>query len=309
MRKNAVLCVFVSMVLILSATIAWGADGLIKISDRVYSYAGIKSGSPHNQFGANAGIVVGDNGLLVVDTLTSAKEAAKFLADIRKISQKPIKYVVNTHYHLDHAFGNCVFADLGAVIISHANCRRQVQQIEDKALETAKSFGMDDAALEGTRIVIPDMAFEKSMALDLGDCIVQLVHAGQDSHTAGSIFVKIPEQKVVFAGDILFTDFHPYIAEGDLEGWSKALDQLLSFDAGKIIPGHGPLSSAKDIKEMQAYLTAFDLQAKKLCAASSDAEKITAQLIKILPPRADGQFIVTANILGRYLKVPSQGKQ
>lgn len=307
-KKCVVLSAYICMALLMAVATVWGADGLVKVADGVYAYLNVKSGSPHNQFGANAGIVVGEKGLLVVDTLTSAKEAAKFLADIRKVSKKPIKYVVNTHYHLDHAFGNCVFADMGAHIISHINCRRQVLRIQDQALEAAKSFGMDDASLEGTRIIVPDMAFEQEMELDLGNRVVRLLYSGQSSHTPGSITVWIPEQKIVFAGDILFTDFHPYLAEGDLEGWSKTLDDLLALGAEKIIPGHGPLSGAKDVKEMKAYLASFDLHAKRLCTASTNVEEITAEMIKILPFREDGQFIVQANILGRYLTPPPQGK-
>lgn len=299
---------YICFVLLLTAATVWGAEGLTKISEGVYAYTNIKSQSPNNRFGANAGIVVGEKGLLVVDTLASAKEATKFLADIRKITPKPIRYVVNTHYHLDHAFGNCVFADKGAVIVGHANCRRQIQKIESQALEAAKSFGMDDAALEGTRIVVPEIAFEKAMELDLGNRVVRLLHSGQASHTAGSILVWIPGQKVVFAGDILFTDFHPYMAEGDLKGWSKALDDLLGLGAEKMIPGHGPLSGATDVQAMKAYLTAFDHHARILCAASTNLEQITAEMIKRLPQRADGHFLIQANIQGRYLTPPDQKK-
>lgn len=301
-RKRMVLAAYLSMVVLLSVTTAYGAGGLTRISDGVYAYTDIKSQSPGNRFGANAGIVIGDDGLLVVDTLTTAKEAALFLSDIRKITDKPVRYVVNTHYHLDHAFGNCVFADTGAIVISHANCRSRILEIGDQALESAKSFGLTDAELEGTRIVVPAMAFEQMLELDLGHRVVRLLYSGHASHTAGSIFVWIPDQKVVFAGDTLFTDFHPYLAEGDLKGWSKTLDELLALGAEKIIPGHGPLSGSKEVQAMKAYLTAFDQHAQSLCANSTDIEQITAEMIKRLPPRADGQFLIQANIQARYLK-------
>lgn len=300
-NKRMLLLVYLSMVVLLSVATAWGAGGLTQISDGVYAYTNIKSQSPGNRFGANAGIVIGDDGLLVVDTLTTAKEAALFLADIRKITDKPVRYVINTHYHLDHAFGNCVFADAGAIIICHTACRRQILRIKDQALETARSSGFDDAALEGTRIVVPSMAFEQTLELDLGHRVVQLLYSGHPSHTAGSIFVWIPGQKVVFAGDALFNDFHPYLAEGDLKGWSKTLDKLLGLGAEKIIPGHGPLSGPNAVQEMKSYLRVFDREARKLCAASSDADQIAARMIKRLPPRADGDFLIKANIQGRYL--------
>ena len=284
------------------------SDGLSLISDGVYSYVDVAGGSPTNRFGANAGVVVGNDAVLVVDTLTSAKEAVILLEDIRKVTAKPIRYVVNTHYHLDHAFGNCVFADKGAAIISHINCRKRVQQTKDKSLEMAKSFGMDDDALQGTRIIIPDMAFERTLELDLGGRVVRLMYSGHASHTAGSIIVWVPQQKVVFAGDILFTDCHPYLAEGDLAGWAKNLAFLEALHAEKIIPGHGPLSGRQDLLDMKAYLAAFDRNAKSLCATSQDVEKITAEMLKRLPQRKYGQFLVSANIQGRYLKPVAQVK-
>ncbi len=307
-QRSTVFVLFLCMVLLVPVATVWSGHGLLKISEGVYAYANIKSGSAGNRFGANAGIVIGQDGVLVVDTLTSAREAMGFLEDIRKITDKPIRYVVNTHYHLDHAFGNCVFADLGAGIISHLNCRRQVRKIEDQALAMAASFGMDEAALEGTRIVVPNMAFEREMELDLGHQVVRMLYSGQASHTAGSILVWVPQQKVAFAGDTLFTNFHPFMAEGDLEGWSKSLDYLSTLGAEKIIPGHGPLSGSKDVMEMKAYLTAFDRNAKNLCAAQTDIEQIVAEMIKRLPPRADGHFLVQANIQARYLAPPDKGK-
>jgi glyoxylase-like metal-dependent hydrolase (beta-lactamase superfamily II) len=308
MRRIFILANLCMCILLLPVSNVWAGDGLKKITDGVYAYLNIKSGSPDNRFGANAGIVIGDKGVLVVDTLTSAKEAEKFLKDIRKITQKPIRYVVNTHYHLDHAFGNCVFMDKGAVIIAHSACRRNMLRTQEKALEMAKTYGMDDEALAGTRIVVPDRAFERSLELDLGNRIVQLSHSGQHSHTDGSIIVSIPNQKIVFAGDILFTDFHPFMGEGDLVGWYKALDDLMALGADKIIPGHGPLSGAKDVQAMKAYLAAFDVNAKKLCSASTDIEKITSEMTKVLPVKSDGEFIVRANLQMRYMPPAPKGE-
>ena len=88
----------------------------------------------------------------------------------------------------------------------------------------------------------------------------------------------------------------------------KSLDYLSTLGAEKIIPGHGPLSGSKDVMEMKAYLTAFDRNAKNLCAAQTDIEQIVAEMIKRLPPRADGHFLVQANIQARYLAPPDKGK-
>ena len=113
----------VAVLAIIAPVSLLAAEGLTRIAESVYSYVDVKNASPSNSFGANAGIIVGRDGVVVVDTLMTAKEAKRFIRDIRAITEKPVKYVVDTHYHLDHAFGNAEFARLGAVIVSHENDR------------------------------------------------------------------------------------------------------------------------------------------------------------------------------------------
>ena len=94
--KKSVLCLIAALYVFPCFGLVYASEGLEKISDHVYAYAGTKNPSPANSFGANAGIVIGDKGILVVDTLASAKAARRFIEDIRKISDKPIRYVVDT---------------------------------------------------------------------------------------------------------------------------------------------------------------------------------------------------------------------
>jgi glyoxylase-like metal-dependent hydrolase (beta-lactamase superfamily II) len=274
---------------------------LKKITESVYSYTGVPAGTPGNVYSVNSGIVIGNDAVLVVDTLTSAKEAEGFAADIQKITNKPVRYVVNTHYHLDHVLGNCFFADLGARIIGQVKCRNAVISGGDKILESPATFGLPADFWEGTRAIAPDTAFERGMMIDLGGITVNLIYTGFASHSPGSIIVHVPSQDVLFAGDILFTDFHPYLGDGDLPGWEKNLDFIHAMNVSHIIPGHGPLSSNKDIEDMKAYLPFFDKKAKELSAGEKDLGKLTAAMLKVLPKRAGGEFIVTMNLKTRYL--------
>ncbi len=273
---------------------------LTKIADNVYSYVGVKDASPASSFAANAGIVIGRDGVLVVDTLISAKEGERFLADIRKVTDKPIRYVVNTHTHLDHAFGNYVFAKQGAVVISHEADRRYLEKMGEATLKNAGNFGLTPEQMDGTTIVLPTLTFSDRLTIDLGGETVELIHTAP-SHTEGSVVVYLPAKKLLFAGDILFTDFHPFLADGDLPGWTKTLDALVAMDVDRIVPGHGPLSTKKDMREMKAYLLLFDARARELAARSHDADKVAAELKSILPKRSQADWMIAANVKNRYL--------
>ena len=280
---------------------AFADGGLIKIADNVYSYADVKQGSPANSFGANAGIVIGEKGILVIDTLVSAKEAQRFIRDIRAVSDKPIRYVVNTHSHLDHTFGNSEFEKLGAIIISHENCKQNMEKLGEATLKNAKVYGLTEKDLEGTAIAYPALTFSDRMEIDLGNQKVELVFHGA-SHTNDSIMVCLPDKHLVFAGDILFTSYHPFMADGDIDGWIKVLDHIASMDAVTIIPGHGPVSGKQDIEAMKNYLITFDKKAKELAANSVDVAQIVSEMKKSLPVRAEGDSMIPANIQMKYLK-------
>jgi len=275
--------------------------GLTKIADNVYSYTDVKNGSPAISFGANAGIIVGKDGIIVIDTLISAKEAQRFISDIRKVTDKPVRYVINTHYHLDHAFGNGEFEKMGAIIISHESDRMNLQNNGEAALKNAGVYGLTESDIEGTKLAYPSLTFPHRMIINLDGREVQLIYPGP-THTSGSIMVYLPDEKILFAGDILFTGYHPFLAEGDIGGWTQALDSIMSMNVEKIVPGHGPVSGKKDIQDMKVYLRAFDAKAKELCTGSTDIEFITSEIKKALPHRPEGEFLIMGNIQMRYLK-------
>jgi cyclase len=299
MKRFIVLGLYLVTALFGGATFA-NAE-LTKIADNVYSYVGVKDASPASSFAANAGIVIGRDGVLVVDTLISAKEGERFLADIRKVTDKPIRYVVNTHTHLDHAFGNCVFARQGATIISHEADRRYLEKMGELTLKKAGNYGLTPEQMAGTEIVLPSVTFDGQLTIDLGGETVELIHT-TSSHTEGSVVVYLPAKKLLFAGDILFTDFHPYLVDGDIPGWTKTLDALLAMDVERIVPGHGPLSAKKDLREMKEYLLLFDARARELAAKSQDADKVAAELKNILPKRSQAEWMIASNVKKRYLK-------
>lgn len=291
----------------------WGEEApkLQKISDHVYAYVGIKNASPSaNSFGANAGLVIGEDAALVVDTLVSAKEAKRFLSDIKKVTDKPVKYVVNTHSHLDHAWGNGVFAEKGAVVIAHENSRLAMQKMEDPSLHP-ENYGMTAQELKGTVLKVPTVTFTDFMQIDLGGILVELSYPGE-THTNGSIVAAVPKESVLFLGDILFTHYHPFIAQGNYKSWKKILTGLEKTPYKILIPGHGPLSSVQDLKDMKTYITEFDAKAKKLCKGKKqeDAPQIAEELLKVLPEqkRTEMAGLVQMNLNVGYLKTEEAKK-
>lgn len=217
------------------------------------------------------------------------------------MSKKPIKYVINTHYHLDHTFGNADFKRLGAAIISHINDSNNLKTHGKTALKNAKNYGLSEEDMKGTKIAYPSLIFNDRMEIDLGNQKIVLIYIGH-SHTDGSILAYLPDKKVLFAGDMLFTNYHPFIGDGDIEGWIKVLDYIMTMNVEIIIPGHGPLSTKKDIEDMKNYLIAFDKKAKELAAQSNDVEFIVSEIKKSLPPRPEGDNLIPWNIQMKYLK-------
>jgi len=298
--RRLFIVVLCAAALLLTRT-AFAGEGLTKVADNVYSYLDVKTDTPQNSFAANAGIVIGKDGVLVIDTLISAKEADRFIADIRKVTDKPIKYVVDTHYHLDHAFGNSEFAKLGATIISNENDRNNLIKEGESTLKDAKVLGLTEEDMRGTRVCLPTLTFTDRMKIDLGGETVELIYVAP-SHTSGSILVLVPGRKVLFTGDILFNDYYPYVGEGDLEGWARCLDYIHTLDVTAIVPGHGPLSTKKDAADMKDFLLAFDETARHLASKSSDVDVITAELKKSLPPRSRGSWVMPFNVQEKYIQ-------
>lgn len=291
------------MVLVLFALCdrVFAAEKLTQIAENVYAYVGIKNASKDNSFGANAGIIIGKDGIVVVDTMISATMAKRFIRDIRAISRKPIRYVVNTHYHLDHVFGNSEFAKLGAVVIAQENVKNAMEKSARETLKNIGEYGLTPKDMKGTTLAYPVLTFGDRMTINIGDQQIELIHARQ-SHTDGDTLVYLPGKKILFAGDILFTNYHPFLGEGNIEEWAKELDDIKSMDVEKIIPGHGPLSGKNDLDDMKKYILMFDQKAKELASQSDDVQKIVTAIQSVLPQRPEGAWLIAPNIQMKYLK-------
>ena len=293
-QQIAMVCLVIAGIFIAGSSLA--GSKLTRISDSIYAYVGADDDSPSNSFGANAGIIVGQDAILVVDTLISNNKAKAFIKDIRAITGKPIKFVVNTHAHLDHSFGNNEFEEMDATIISHANAMRYMKKASKKILENVEIyFGLTKEEMAGTRIVYPHLAFSQGMEVDLGGLQVEIRYIAH-SHSNGSVYVYCPAQKVLFTGDILFTDFYPNMSSADVNGWVETIDHLMSLDIERIVPGHGPLSVKKDLTDQRDYLLIFDKKAKELSASENDRKLVAEKLKGLIPKKQHGERLIKSSL-------------
>lgn len=299
---------FTKRLCVIVATLLWiqtaqAANKLTQLTDNTYVFLGTEDYSANNSYGANAGVIIGNDSVLVIDTQISSQRAQEFIQAIREITDKPIRYVLNTHFHSDHSFGNADFSALGATIISHQMADVYMKKWSQKILDNGWS-GLTADLAQGTRIVYPDMTFQDKLIIDLGGIKPEIIFHTH-SHTQGSVFVHLPEQKVVFAGDVLFNDYHPNMSASDVTGWVKTLDLIGSLDARTIVPGHGDLSANQDLVELRSYLLFFDEKAKQFAEVSDDRKEVQLKLLKVLPHRAHGESAINSSLKWKYMRKPA----
>jgi glyoxylase-like metal-dependent hydrolase (beta-lactamase superfamily II) len=211
--------------------------------------------------GSNAGFVVGDDGVLVVDSFYYPDAARALLAEIRKVTSKPIRYVVNTHYHIDHVAGDQVFKDAGAIIVAHRNVRAWMRA-QNLILFGAAITPEQRAQIEA--LPLPDLVTDRPITLWLGARRVEV--RPLDGHTGGDLVVAVPDAKVLFTGDLLWRS-PPNIVDGTVSKWIATLagfQKLPDAAAMTFAPGHGDVATVKDVALLQAYLT--DLSAMTAAA-------------------------------------------
>jgi cyclase len=230
--------------------------------------------------GANAGFVIGDNAVLVVDTFENESAAKRLLAEIRKITPLPIKFVVNTHYHLDHVAGNKVFADAGTVVIAHQNVPAWIHT------ENLKFFGKSIKPEEKAMVenlAAPTLVYSESLDIFLGATRVSVVF--YPGHTGGDsvVTIYIPDSLVVFAGDLFWRQTLPNLIDASTEPWTRTLTQLAESRrkaTAIFVPGHGDVGNVADVFAFRAYL--LDLRAM-VSEALKEGKTGDALLNSVLP--------------------------
>ena len=211
---------------------------------------------------SNAGFVNAGGGL-VVDTLMDVGHTRRMLDLVAGVASGTPERLVNTHHNIDHCWGNQLLAD--AEIIAHRECAERMQaDLTPAALQGlmnapdlspgARWFAGDMADFDFSDVEVtpPNRVIEGDTELDLGGVSARILYVGP-AHTAGDVVVHLPEQGVVYVGDVVFRQCTPIGWEGTFDGWIAALDRIVGLEAPVVVPGHGPVCDPDGVRELRAY--------------------------------------------------------
>ncbi|MGH6861549.1 MAG: quinoprotein relay system zinc metallohydrolase 2 [Phyllobacterium sp.] len=213
-----------------------------EIADGVFAFAGRPEMMSDGNDGeiCNVGFVLGQDGVAVIDSGGSVAEGVALIAAVKATTDKPIRYLINTHMHPDHIFGNAAFEGTGAVIVGHRNLPRALAARGDYYLQSYRQ-SMGGALMADIRIVPPTRLVADEDVIELGNRRLRL-KAWSPAHTDNDLTIFDERSATLFTGDLCFIDHLPTM-DGSLLGWIAQLEALGAIKARFAVPGHGPVPS------------------------------------------------------------------
>ncbi len=250
-RLSALIC----LLCLLSLSLSVSAFETVRVTDRVYALVGdLGQRSPEN-LGHNmtSGFVIADDGVVVIDTGGSARDAQAIFEAIRKVTDKPIKWAVNTGGQDHRWLGNGYFRNRGVPIIASQAAAQDMRNRTAEQVGRARTLLKEQ--FQGTEAVYPDHTFVERHTLPVHGVTIELIYTG-GGHTSGDIFVWLPEQKIVFTGDIVFVQRLLGIMPGSGQTWIKTLEYLRDeLQPAVVIPGHGHVTDLQEaLRDSYDYL-------------------------------------------------------
>jgi glyoxylase-like metal-dependent hydrolase (beta-lactamase superfamily II) len=222
---------------------------IIKLNDRVYALIGPAEIPTKINRGyiANSTIIIGDQGVILIDTGFSHEIGLHLQAAISHITTKPVTHIINTHSHGDHTLGNNAFK--GAKIISSENCKSEMERSATEWIGLLEN--MTELEFPDTLPVIPTITYTEGSRTRISIQGVKLeIHVPAGSHTPGDLFVYLPEDGIVIAGDLLVNTMMPNFRDAHVGNWINTLTEINDLHATIFVPGHGVLMSNKEVIQM-----------------------------------------------------------
>jgi cyclase len=218
----------------------------------------------HGQWGLNnAGFILDPKATTVIDTCFTERRSRAFADAVHRAAgnDRPVRTLINTHHHGDHTHGNFVFGP-GTAIVAHEKCRAEViaTGLGTKALWPDTDWG-------NIEIAPPNITFRDRLSVYAGDTLIELIFVGP-AHTSNDIVAWLPEQRVLFAGDVVFNGGTPFVIMGSVSGSLDALNTLRALNAETIVPGHGPVAAPAVLDDIEAYLRFLQQTAERGHAAN-----------------------------------------
>ena len=249
-----------------------------QIAPDVYFHEGDLKGSGH----CNNGWIVFEDYVLVIDG-NFPSGAQEIIPKIKAVTEKPIRFAFDTHHHGDHAYGNQVWVDNGAVPVAHAGVIDELKKYETGYYggppgrwEDAAKSRKDVAA---SKLKPPTLLYNKDMIFDDGNHRVELLYFGV-AHTHGDGFAWLPKEKILFTGDACVNGPYNYMGDGDSEQWVSTLAAAKKLGAKTICPGHGPIGTGQVLEDQQSFFVELRKEVKKYAGKKPEEVKAAVEDIK-----------------------------
>jgi len=258
----------------------------------------------------NNGWIVFDDYVVAIDA-NYPSGAKVVIPKVRATTNKPVRFVIDTHFHPDHSFGNQAWAEIGAIPVAHVATLEELEKSGAAAWGLAARSRPDVAA---SRLKLPDLVYTDSMIFDDGHHRVELRWPGV-AHTRGDTLVWLPREKILFTGDLCVNGPYNYVHDSDIGGWIKALETAKRLGVEKICPGHGPMGGSEVIVDQQGYF----IELRRAVQTLVDAHKTPAEIKASVAELADrlrkisriaryvpNDFWFTAHVEKMYIELGGQ---